>query len=108
MAISIIKGSDSRIVVSLKDKKTGDLFDLTGFTGATAYFDQEASDTPLAVTGELDGSADTGRLQFALTETDTEALEPGDDSNMEVVIDQAGVTTIVQFEGQVSVKPRLF
>ena len=108
MAINIIKGSDATVKVSLKDKKTGDLFDLSGFSGATAYFDQAESDEPLAVTGELEGSADTGRLSFPLTEVQTDLLEAGDDINMEVVLDQGTTRTIVQFEAQISVKPRLF
>lgn len=108
MAINIIKGSDASITVSLKDKKTGGLFDLTGFSGATAYFDQADSEDPLAVTGSLEGSADTGRLSFLMSEAQTDLLEAADGGNMEVVVDQGETRTIVQFEGEINVKPRLF
>ena len=107
MAITIYKGSTTDVTVSLKDKKTKEPISLAGFSGATAYFDQAGSDTPLAVTGSL-VSADCGKLNFSLTQENTNLLEAGDEESMEVVVDQGTNRTVIQFEGTVSIKERLF
>lgn len=107
MSITIFKGADASITVSLKDKTSGDPIDLVGFTGASAFFAQEDSDEPLSVTGVL-VSEDLGKISFALNEEETTLLKAGDENNMEVLVDQGATRTIVQFEGQVAIKPRLF
>jgi hypothetical protein len=108
MGITLFQGADAIVRVNLRDKKTGDLYDLSGFSGATAYFDQESSDEPLAVTGGVEGSEDTGRLVFEISESDTALMEAVDAGSMEVVLDQGSKRTVVQFDGQVTVKSRLF
>ena len=107
MAIVIFKGADAKVTVTLKDKKTKEPIDLSGFTGATAYFAQQDSEDPVSVTGSL-LSSDCGKIEFNLSDTETPLLDAGDEQNMEVVVDQGALRTIVQFEGEVSIKERLF
>lgn len=106
MAITIVKGSDAGINVSIKDKESGDPFDLTGLSGASAFMPGDASTVVIA--GTPLGSLDCGRLKFDLSDSDTNLLAAGDGANMEVVIDIGANRTIVQFEGVIDVKPRLF
>ena len=108
MAIILTKGADATVRVNLKDAKTGELYDLSGFSGATAYFDAADADDPIAVTGGVDGSEDTGRLIFSISDTETDAMEAVTDGNMEVVLDQGTKRSIIQFEGKLTFKERLF
>lgn len=104
--ITIIKGEDRVVRVNLTDKKTGELYDLSGFSGATAYFAGD-DDATIAVTGGVDGSDDTGRLIFTLSEVDTAAMLAADPGSMEVVLDQGDKRTIIQFEDKLTIKERL-
>lgn len=106
MAVTIVKGSDTSVVVTIKEKETGANFDLTGFTSASAYFAGE-EDTVI-VPATLHGPAECGQLDVSLDKDISALLQAGDGSNMEVRIDQGSIRTIVQFEGQIDIKEELF
>lgn len=107
--IKIVKGSDVLVTVQLIDKNscTQSPFSLTGFTGCTGYFDQQDSDTALAATGSL-VSADLGKVQIPLSETQTDLLEAGEELDFEVVVEKGSDTIIAQILGKLEVRDRLF
>lgn len=105
--VNIVKGSDVTITVTLTDKNTGDPLNLTGFTGATGYFDQQDSDTSLAASGSLI-SADCGKIQVPLSEAQTALLEAGEEMDMEFEVQKGTETIIAQVLGKLTVADRLF
>lgn len=106
MAIQIVKGSSKSVRVNLTNKEDGKPFSLTGFAGATAYF-EKADDTVLAVTGSLI-SADCGELGFDLLPAETDLLAAGDEVDFEVEVLKGAETIIAQILGKLQVSERLF
>jgi len=105
MAI-LIKGSDTKIVVTVIDKATKEPYSLAGFTSATGFLSNTDA-TTLAVTGTL-LSSDLGKIQFEIDEVSTALLASGDAQSMEVVIDQGTTRSIVQFDQVLDIRDRLF
>lgn len=106
--LKIKKGSTFAFTITLEDENNCDLpIPLSGFTGASAYFPQDGSATPLAVTGSL-VSADLGKVSFSLSAAQTALLEEGDSQSMEVEVQHNSEVTIAQLLNKVEVLPRLF
>lgn len=103
--ISIIRGSDVNVKVSLKDKNTQEPYDLTGLTGCTGFFPKD-DETFLAASGVV-ASAELGKLTFSLSETDTGSLNVGDGQSVQIDIDKGSERTITQILNSLNVVENL-
>jgi hypothetical protein len=101
----IYKGSDVKVTVSLIEDATKKPYSLAGTTGATGFF-QKSDDTWLSASGIVI-SADLGKLQFNLTDSDTVQLKVGDAQSMEVMIDKGADRAIAQILERLQVIDRI-
>lgn len=113
--IEVIQGSDLSFNIRLKDKATGDPFDLGNTNEIKVLFPKESSATPLIKTLTSSGgvtilNSPGGRMQVLLNEGDTDDLKVGDRLDFEVEIQKnSGADTfIVQMLKKLTVKKRLF
>ncbi len=110
----IVQGSDATIVINLKDKTcSADIckpFSLTDFKGATAQF-LNTDDTILSKAGTL-LSADIGRIQFNLSEAETELLSANEDAGFVIYVDNgvspSGTRIVKNVEGKIGIFARIF
>jgi hypothetical protein len=106
--LKIKKQSSFDFQVELQDENDCDKpLNLTGFTGATAYFSGD-NDTTVAVSGTLTTVPETGELSFSMSQAVTSTLLEGDENDMEVVAEYNGRTAIAEYIGKVQVLPRRF
>lgn len=104
MAISIVQGENSTVIVRVTDKATNELHPFEGFEGATAYFSKE-DDTAESVTGSV---LQCGKLMFPMSTTQTDGLKTGEELDFEYRWRESGNLYIEQVLGQLEVVPRLF
>lgn len=110
----IVQGSDATIVINLKDTSCSDdtckPFSLSDFQGATGQF-KNADESILSIAGTL-LSADIGRIQFDLTEAETDLLEANEDAGFVIYVDNGvsptGTRIVKNVEGKIGIYERLF
>lgn len=102
-----VKGSDVRMVVQLQNRTTRCAQAIPDFSGATARFQPESGEEPVAVTGSL-VSEDLGQMAFEIDAGQSEIMLAAEGQTFEVEIDQAGEKTFVQLEDQLTIRERLF
>jgi len=108
--VTIVAGSDRNLVLRVVVKETDEPLDLTGATSIKARFQNE-DDSILEktlATGVTILNALTGKIQVALTDTDTALLKVGEKQGFEVEIDIGAQKSIVQFKEVLTVIARLF
>lgn len=103
---AIVKGSDGFIGVKLFNKDSCEPVTVNGFVGATGYLANE-DDTIWDIPGEL-LSEDRAEIKFALPASGTVNLKASDEASFEVAIQDASGIKIVQFDGKLQIKDRLF
>lgn len=105
--ISIIQGSDRSFNVNILRKNTLKPFDLTAATEITACFPNEDGTTLMvSLTNteiEIVGDPMLGEIKIKLNNTQTAALEEGDDLSIQIDIDIGPDKSIVQLVGVLTV-----
>jgi hypothetical protein len=103
---ALVKGSDFALTIQLQFKGSEEPATIAGFVGATGYFRKEDGST-LDKVGTL-GSADLATVSFALPAEDTALLGAGDESSFEVGVEDDDGIRFFQFDGDLSIKDRIF
>lgn len=109
--VTLIQGQTKAVKIKILSESSGDDFDLTGATGITAKFaktDGTVLLKTLAASGITVTAEQCGRLEVSLTEADTAAMLVAEDQGIELVIQNAAGTTIVQLEETLTVKAPIF
>ena len=106
MALKIIQGEDTTVIVKVTDKKTKEAHPFDGFEGATAFFPKkDDAENFHAVTGSV---LTCGKLQFPVVKGITAEIEPADPMDLEYQWIQNGLLYVEHVDGQISVVPRFF
>ena len=103
---AIVKGSDAYIVTQNFDGPNCCPSEITGFQGATGFFENDDG-TTLSASGEL-LSAVKGQLRFELTAAETALLKASDEASFEFALEDNNGLMFIQFDGKLQIKDRLF
>lgn len=91
----IHRGEDKVLVLTLREKDSGDAIDLTTITAAEACFKGESADvTKTLGSGVSVTDATKGRLQVVLDEADTAALKIGNNQDFKIKVELGTDTKI--------------
>lgn len=83
----IHRGEDKVLVLTMREKESGDAIDLTGLTSAEVCFKGESADViKTDASGVSVTDAVKGRLEVVLDEADTAALKIGDNQDFKVKV----------------------
>lgn len=104
---SIVKGSDGFVVSQVVyEGDEGAPYKIEGFVGATGFLANEDG-TTLSVEASLE-SEDLGLVLVPLSSAQTALLKASEEASLEILLEDSSGVKIIQFDGSISVKNRLF
>lgn len=109
--ISLIQGEDKTFIVKIQTSN-GDAYDLSNITEIDACFkNTDGTNLNKTLTGNaitiVDSAPQNGKIRIRLEETETALLKKGSELDFEILLDESGEKTILQFLAQLEVLARV-